>query len=66
MILQELLIEMTDMYIWRMLSDTAYSGNGTTVNRLVAEYFLAGGYPAMVKKLDALAYARAVAALETI
>lgn len=66
MIMQELLIEMTDMYIWRVLSDTAYSGSGTTVDRLIEEYYMAGGYPAMVKKLDALAHARAVAALETI
>ncbi len=59
--LVELLNEFTDMYQYRIQSDTVYSGYGTTLYRLVCEYFDNGGTVAIIHKIDALAYTRACA-----
>ncbi len=61
--LVELYNELTDMYWDRRGSSTVYSGNGTTVYTVVSEYLDMGGSFAIVKKIDALAYARACATL---
>jgi hypothetical protein len=59
--LNQLLIELTDMYCDRIGSGTVYSGYGTTLYRLVCEYLDEGGSYTMIHKIDNMAYARACA-----
>lgn len=55
--LQELMNELIAMYGDRVHSDTVYCGYGTVIDRIIEE---SGVSLTLFRKLDALAYARAM------
>ena len=57
--LNDLLTELTAMYIDRVLSTVSYSGYGTTIEQLIREYLDQGGSYKIIKQLDSMAYGRA-------
>lgn len=57
--LQEILSEMIRVYLDRLDSSAGYSGFGTTVNRLILEYYDMGGI-INIKKVSDIAHYKAV------
>jgi hypothetical protein len=62
--LNDLLIELTAMYIQRSYSATVYCGYGTTIDRMVEEYLDQGGNYRMIWTLNDMAYNRACALMD--
>ena len=62
--LKVIFLEMVEMYRDRANSQTAYSGYGTTIDRMVDEYWEVAGWTSetrrMIRHLDNMAHLRAM------
>jgi len=67
--LKEILLEMVEMYRDRAYSQTVYCGYGTTIDRMLDEYWETAGWTPetrrMIRQLDDMAHARAMEEQET-